>query len=251
MSDPVIAVAPVTGRRLAGSYIALKFRAPAIASGAEPGQFINVAQRAPGRLLRRPFSISDVAGEEVEFVFDTIGTGTAWLAGREPGDTLDVVGPLGKPFSMTEGTAMLIGGGYGAAPIVFHARRLRDAGVSTQIILGARNAARVYEVPTDVSHNIVFTTDDGSAGRRGVVTDAMEGHPARVYACGPMPMLAAVSARAAALGVECEVAVEEFMACGIGVCWTCVVPVRPNGELQHARSCTEGPVFDAKVVAWQ
>lgn len=251
MSDPVVALAPVTAKRRGGAYVFLTFRAPSMAAAARPGQFVNVAQQAPGHLLRRPFSISDVAGDVVEIAFDAIGAGTAWLASREPGDTLDVVGPLGTAFSMPDGPAMLVGGGYGAGPIVWHARRLRAAGVGTRLILGARTAVRVFELAGRVADEVVVTTDDGSVGIRGIVTDVMEEGATRVYACGPMPMLAAVSVRAAALGIECEVAVEEFMACGIGVCWTCVLPVRTNGDVQHARTCTEGPVFDSKVVAWQ
>lgn len=251
MSDPVVAVGPVIDRRLAGPYMILSFRAPEIAARAEPGQFVNVAQRAPGRILRRPFSILGVEGDAVSFAFDMIGEGTAWLAGRAPGDMLDAVGPLGTPFSTTEGPAMLVGGGYGAAPVIFHAGRLREAGVRTTLVLGARTTARVFETEPDAADELLVTTEDGTAGVRGVVTDAMKGRPARIFACGPMPMLAAVSARAAAMGVECEVAVEEFMACGIGICWTCVVPVRANGDLKHLRSCTEGPVFEGKAVVWQ
>ena len=120
-------------------------------------------------------------------------------------------------------------------------------------IIGARSRARLYEdnVLDETCASIAVMTDDGSAGMQGLVTDPMAEmvkrfSPRVIYACGPMPMLRAVAAVASELGVPSQIAVEEFMACGIGVCWTCVLPVRVNGSLKNQRSCTEGPVFGAK-----
>lgn len=252
-ATPVVADARVVGVRREGPYTILSFSAPEIAAAARPGQFVNVAQDAFGCLLRRPFSILDTDGDLIEIGFDTIGEGTRAIAASSPGDPLDVVGPLGTSYTLPPpgGAAVLVGGGYGAAPLFFLARMLRAQGTTTHMILGAATKDRLF-APDRGAHaadTLTITTDDGSDGIRGRVTDAMDAIEAgAIYACGPMPMLAAVAARAE--GRRCEVAVEEFMACGIGVCWTCVVPTHDDGYRHHQRACTDGPVFDGSVIAW-
>lgn len=249
-----IAQARVASVRSDGPYTILAFEAPEIAHAAHPGQFVNVAQNAFGHLLRRPFSILDVDGDLIEIGFDTIGEGTRAIAASTPGDPLNVVGPLGTSYTLPPpgGAAMLVGGGYGAAPLFFLARILRAQGTTSHMILGAATQARLFapDRGSNAADSVTITTDDGSAGLRGRVTDAMDAIDAQfIYACGPMPMLAAVAARAN--GRHCEVAVEEFMACGIGVCWTCVVPTHEEGYRHHLRACTDGPVFDGSVIAWR
>ncbi|HVL88724.1 MAG TPA: dihydroorotate dehydrogenase electron transfer subunit [Actinomycetota bacterium] len=248
-----IAQARVASVRTDGPYTILAFEAAEIAASAAPGQFVNVAQDAFGCLLRRPFSILDVDGDRVEIGFDTIGEGTRRIAASAPGDRLDVVGPLGTAYTMPApgGSALLVGGGYGAAPLFFLARLLRAQGTTSHMILGAATKGRLFapDRGANAADTLTITTDDGSTGLRGRVTDAMDGIEAdAIYACGPMPMLAAVAARAN--GRRCEVAVEEFMACGVGVCWTCVVPTHDEGYRHHQRACTDGPVFDGSVIAW-
>jgi dihydroorotate dehydrogenase electron transfer subunit len=154
---------------------------------------------------------------------------------------------------------LLVGGGYGAAPLFLLARELRGRGCPLHLVVGAASAGRLL-LPASgagLDGSLTVTTDDGSAGRRGLATDPMpellaRAGPAQVYACGPMPMLTAVSQVAAATGAACQVAVEERMACGTGICFSCVVPVRdgPGQASRMARSCTEGPVFDGQAVAW-
>lgn len=254
-SAPTLTRAIVRERRRSGPYLVYGLEAPDVAAAAQPGQFVSVAQHAPGHLLRRPFSILDVRGDVVDIGFDVVGDGTAWIAQRRPGDDLDVAGPLGTAYDLPEslpGVAVCVGGGYGAAPLFFLARRLRERGIATHAILGAGTADRLFEVERArfTFDDVTLTTDDGSAGIQGRVTDAMpvDGTGA-VYACGPMPMLAAVTA-AAPRGVPVQVAVEEYMACGIGVCWTCVVPTHDDGYKRHLRSCVDGPVFDGRLIAW-
>lgn len=258
MADPVQGLFEVASSRRVGAYHALAVAAPEIAARARPGQFVNVAP-APGSrcLLRRPFSVYAAREGRVEVVFDAVGPGTAWLASRRPGDVLDVVGPLGRAFAPPgSGTAcLLVGGGYGAAPMLFLAGELGAAGHRVHLVLGASRAARLLGPEGPDVGRVTVTTEDGSAGARGRVTDALPGlvredRPGGLYACGPMPMLEAVSRFAEGERLPCQIAVEEFMACGIGVCWTCVFPVRLDGSLAYARACTEGPVFDAARSEW-
>jgi dihydroorotate dehydrogenase electron transfer subunit len=258
----------VLERRRAGAYQALTVVAPRIAEAARPGQFVHVLAGDDRSFpLRRPFSIHRVerpgaALGTVEIVFDVVGAGTRALAGLRPHDVVDVLGPLGRPFSPPEAPegCVLVGGGYGTAPLFFLAGELRAGRCRVDFAIGAATASRLLDAmeAKRLGHSLTVTTDDGSAGRRGLVTDPLPDLLARtgagrVYACGPMPMLAAVSRVAAAAGVPCQVAVEEQMACGTGICFSCVVPVRPEGspaESRMARSCLEGPVFDGTAIAW-
>jgi dihydroorotate dehydrogenase electron transfer subunit len=260
--NPVSHIAPVSASTRFGAYRALTFTDEEIAKGARPGQFVNLSVEPRGMcLLRRPFSIAnaDTPTGAVTVVFDAIGEGTKWLGAREPGDTVDVVGPLGHGFDVPAdpGVDLLVGGGYGTAALAFLSAELDQRGGEVHAIVGARSRARLYEDETldGACASIATVTDDGSDGVQGLVTDPMPQmierfRPRVVYACGPMPMLRAVADVAAAHDIPSQLAVEEFMACGVGVCWTCVLPVRKNGALKHARSCTEGPVFEGASVAW-
>ncbi|HSR28315.1 MAG TPA: dihydroorotate dehydrogenase electron transfer subunit [Actinomycetes bacterium] len=262
--SPVRELCEVLERRRVGEYQALTLSAPRIAEGARPGQFVHLlAGEDRSFPLRRPLSIWRVerpgAGPgTVEVVFDVVGAGTRALAQLRPHDVVDALGPLGRPFDPPEAPAgcLLVGGGYGAAPLFFLATELKARGCRVDLVTGAATAARLLD-PTEAGRlgsSLTLTTDDGSAGRRGLVTDPLPELLAgtgaeRVYACGPMPMLAAVS-RVAAAGVACQVAVEEQMACGTGICFSCVLPVGPGQPTRMARSCLEGPVFDGAAIAW-
>lgn len=256
LAEAIVTDARVIGVERVGDYQVLSLRAPEIARRTIPGQFVMLSA---GALLRRPFSVFRAEADTVAVAFDVIGAGTGWLAGRALGDELSMVGPLGTGFSLEgSGPVIAVGGGYGAAPLFLLAERMRAAGIQVHAVLGAARAVRVFgaNIADRTFDSVTVTTDDGSLGICGLVTDGLNDLVARtgasrIAACGPMPMLEAVSARADELGVPCEVAVEEFMACGIGVCWTCVVPMMTgNGEPRFDRSCTEGPVFDGSAVAW-
>ncbi len=209
-------------------------------------------------ILRRAFAIYDVKergvyGGTLEIVFSVNGKGTAWLASRRPQDKLDLVGPLGKPFRLPAQpvTATLVGGGYGSAPLLPLAAILRERGCRVDFVLGAATADRLFGQldAKRIASSMEVTTDDGSQGRQGRVSDVLPQLLDRtvsdvLYACGPMAMLRAVSDLAAERGIPCQVAVEESMACGIGVCMTCVLPViGDDGLTRMVRSCVEGPVF--------
>ncbi len=250
-----------------GVYTRFTIVAPGIAATAAPGQFVAVAVGGDNTalLLRRAFALydatpsGDFAGT-IQFVVAEHGAGTRWLMQRAVGDRLDIVGPLGVPFPVPSGPApaVLVGGGYGTAPLIPLARTLLANGSPVEMVLGAATADRLFGelIAKRLIGSVTVTTDDGSAGQQGLVTDVL-GEAVRrinaeiIYACGPMPMLQAVGAVAREHAIHAQVAVEEAMACGIGVCMTCVLPVRgDDGKSRFVRSCVDGPVFDAARVRW-
>ncbi len=264
---PVQVQGEVLSIRKVGAYHAMTVVAPGMAELTRPGHFVavQVGGLESSMLLRRAFAIYDVKergvyGGTVEFVFAVHGKGTAWLASRRPQDKLDLVGPLGQPFKLPKDpvTATLVGGGYGSAPLLPLASALRDRGCRVDFVLGAGSADRLFGQldAKRIASSIEVTTDDGSMGRLGRVSDVLPQLLDRtasdvVYACGPMAMLRAVSELAAEREIPCQVAVEESMACGIGVCMTCVLPViGDDGLTRMVRSCVEGPVFLGDRVRW-
>ena len=249
---PVQREVRISARRPVGAYVEIVLDAPGIAERTQPGQFVAFAVGGPtsAMLLRRSIAIAGADDGRVSVVVAAHGPGSTWLTGLQVGDLVDVVGPLGRPYPLpAPGTpALLVGGGYGAAALIGLAAALRDRGSPVTAVCGAASADRLSAVDElDALAEVVVTTDDGSAGRSGWVTDAsadVVGRVGVVYACGPMGMLRAVAEQATAAGVPSYVAVEEAMACGIGVCMTCVLPVvGEDGRSRFARSCTEGPVF--------
>ncbi len=234
----------------------------------EPGQFAQVGVPASMHgWLRIPISIHDADTERghVKLLVQKVGTGSEWIASLKKGDRLNLILPLGKGFSLPASgsaealapspvanfRALLVGGGAGLAPLYFLAKRLKRADLPFDILIGARNKARLVLAnemaelgPTGIC------TEDGSVGFRGLVT----GHPlwkgvsyTHVYACGPTPMMKAVAVRAAESGAVCQVSLENTMACGLGACLCCVTA---TAEGRHACVCTEGPVFDARALGW-
>ena len=250
-----------------GAYVAMTVVAPGIAEQARPGQFVGVGVGGTNSamLLRRAFSIYStsergVYGGTVEFVFAVVGAGTEWLSRLRQHDPVDVVGPLGRPFKLPAepATCTLVGGGYGTAPLFTLAEQLRAKGCRVDFVVGAGTQDRLFGAldAKRISTSVVFTTDDGSYGEQGRVSDVLPEVIERtksdvVYACGPMGMLRAVAAIATDHGIPSQVAVEESMACGIGVCMTCVLPVRgADGVTRMLRSCVEGPVFMGDAIRW-
>ena len=254
-----------------GAYLSMTVVASGIAEQARPGQFVAVAVGGDdgAMLLRRAFSIYQVAqrgvyGGTVEFVFSVAGKGTAWLAGRRPHDVLDIVGPLGRPFALPKDPArcVLVGGGYGSAPLFGLSDALRKIGCRVDFVLGAATSDRLFGAldAKRMAASVAFTTDDGSYGEQGRVSDVLPEVIERVraevvYACGPMAMLEAVTRVASeaygGAGIPARVAVEESMACGVGVCMTCVLPViGDDGRTRMVRSCVDGPVFAGDRIRW-
>jgi dihydroorotate dehydrogenase electron transfer subunit len=247
-----------------GQYTRIRLDAPDVARAAQPGQFVALAVGGPtsSLLLRRAFAIYRVAGDMVEIVVAAHGPGTQWLVAQRPGRRVDVVGPLGRPFPDpdNDGPAVVIGGGYGTAALIGLVERFRRQGRPVTAVVGAGTAAKLVGVNEleGLGAEVIVATDDGSAGSAGFVTDLLAGsassalaHACAVYACGPMAMLAAAAAIAAQAGVTCWCSVEESMACGIGVCMTCVLPViDTDGQTRMLRSCVSGPTFEGTRVRW-
>jgi dihydroorotate dehydrogenase electron transfer subunit len=254
----------VVATRRVGAYQQMTFAAPGVAELAQPGQFVALAVGGDtsATLLRRCFSIHEVSPSAgtVDLVVAAHGPGTRWLTQLRTGDTVDIVGPLGRPFPLpTEPTpCVLVGGGYGSAPLFWLAAELRLRGCRVQMVLGAASEDRLFGVAEAhrAADGVTITTDDGSLGTRGWVSDVLpevlRGSGASlVYGCGPMAMLRSITRVAEAEGALAHVAVEESMACGVGVCMTCVMPVvGDDGQTRMVRSCVEGPIFRGDRVRW-
>ncbi|MEW9527955.1 dihydroorotate dehydrogenase electron transfer subunit [Microbispora sp. NPDC049125] len=257
-ASPVQVTGTVLTTRRVDAYHALTVVAPGIADRTRPGNFVTVAVGGhnTSMLTRRAFAIHEVKpdyGGTVELVFSVRGAGTAWLADLRVRDTLDLVGPLGRPFPLPRDpcTCVLVGGEYGSASLFALADALQRRGCRIDFVLGAPSADRVFGAlrARRMGETTTLTTEDGSLGMRGSVTDVLPGVIADaradvVYACGPMETLRGVTAVAVDFGIPVQVAVEESMACGIGVCMTCVLPViGDDGVTRMVRACTEGPAF--------
>ena len=256
-------------------YHSLTIVAPEIGERVRPGQFVNIkCGKGRANILRRPFSVYRVHkrggwASTIEIVFDVQGPGTEYLSHLRGHAAVDLIGPLGRGFALPKRRAhcLLVGGGIGAAPLFFLADELRNEGHRVDVILGARNSGLLLNSidARRLASICRITTEDASMGDRGRVTDIMlemmeKCETEVVYSCGPHPMLEAVSRMCVERKIPIQVAVEELMACGYGVCMTCVMPLRKPAkgssskdaaeEITYARSCTEGPVFNGGQVMW-
>lgn len=261
----------VTGQvldiRRSGAYHVLSLTAPGISEHAKPGHFVTlgIGGEESSMVLRRAFAIHQVQsrgvyGGTLDIVVSVHGKGTQWLVDRRRHDPIDIVGPLGRPYVLPKEpvATVLVGGGYGSAPLFMLAEQLRERGCRVDVILGAATEEKLYGALElkRLASALTITTDDGSLGHRGRVTDVLPSimdasDAAVVYACGPMPMLQRVAEIAAVRQAYSQCAVEEAMACGVGVCMTCVLPViGEDGVTRMLRSCTEGPVFRGDRVRW-
>jgi dihydroorotate dehydrogenase electron transfer subunit len=232
----------IIGRReVAGGMWVISMDAPEIAATVRAGQFVNLGW-APGPLLRRPFSVYRVGGEEIEVVLKTVGVGTDQLLKMRTGDRVSCLGPLGRGFELASGpsTVALVSGGLGVAPMPLAAKEARALGMIVTWVHGARTES---ELCTEADgDDVIWATDDGSRGFAGNAVAAAPDADV-VLACGPNRMLAAAAAR----WPDALVAVETYMGCGTGVCLGCAVPLVRGG---YDRACKEGPVYRASEVDW-
>ncbi|MEV4613733.1 dihydroorotate dehydrogenase electron transfer subunit [Kitasatospora sp. NPDC049258] len=264
MANPVRTEAEVLSSTPEGAYQRLVLHAPAAAPRVRPGHFATVAVGGPlsSMLLRRAFWIhrADQAAGTVELLVEERGPGSRELVRARAGERVDLIAPLGTPFPLPDGpvSSLLVAVGYAGAPLFALAEEIRRDGGEVGFMLGAASSGRLFGVAQAraLTRDVLVVTEDGSAGLTGLVTDplaqAIKAIDARVvYACGPLPLLADISRVSLELGARCWTAVETAMACGTGLCATCVLPVvGADGVSRPTRCCTDGPVFDGARVRW-
>jgi dihydroorotate dehydrogenase electron transfer subunit len=222
---------------------------PEIAWRVQPGQFVMV--RCDDFTLPRPLSVHQVINESIAILFNVLtdGKGTAWLANRQPDDIVPVLGPLGNGFSIekTDREILLVSGGIGIAPLYFLGQRAVDRGLKVTLLLGAQTDRFLYPLDSlPIGIDVIRITDDGSCGRRGLVTSLLPetaGNADRIYACGPAAMYRQIAANRPSLGITgkpVQVSLEAIMGCGHGACYSCTIKT-VHGLKQV---CHDGPVFD-------
>jgi dihydroorotate dehydrogenase electron transfer subunit len=259
----------IRNTRLSADYNVIALAAPDIAAAALPGQFVMVK---PGRgsdpLLRRPFSVFEaLAGpaggfEGITLLSKRVGVTTTLLHDAVEGDVVSCLGPLGQPFELVDPPrkAWLVAGGVGLAPFATMADALRARGTETTLFYGARTDRELFYLDWFASRGVrlVLSTEDGSRGDRGRVTVPLEREltgtraaDITIYACGPEPMLAAVAKLAARFDRPSQVSVERVMGCGMGGCYSCVIPIRAGNGHHFVRSCISGPVFAGADIVWE
>jgi dihydroorotate dehydrogenase electron transfer subunit len=268
--------------RLSPDYNVIALAAPDIASASAPGQFVMVKLgRRSAPLLRRPFSVFEVLRTDgridgLTLLSKRVGATTDMLFEAVEGDVVSCLGPLGRPFELVDppAEAWMVAGGVGLAPFATLTEALRDRGVAVTLFYGARSARELFYLDWFGARGVrvVLATEDGSAGDHGRVTVPLErelraaagdapvshesskvasGREVMIYACGPEPMLEAVAHAAARYGRSSQVSVERVMGCGLGGCYSCVIPVRDGHGGQHyGRSCIGGPVFSGVDIVW-
>ena len=213
--------------------------------GTVPGQFVNV--RLPGFYLRRPISVCDRAPGRLTLVYKVVGSGTDALAKRLPGETLDLLIPLGNGYDLTKAgeRPLLVGGGVGVPPLYLLAKELRAAGKGVRVVLGFNTKNEIFNEDRFLALGcgVTVATADGTSGVKGFVTDALPEDYSYFYACGPVPMLRALCEKAKTEG---ELSLEERMGCGFGACMGCTHQTKSGPK----RVCKEGPVFSKEELLW-
>ena len=253
--------------RKVGAYFHLVVEGGGISSQSRPGNFVAVAVGGDhtSMVLHRVFAIyrsriDRTQGPVIELIIARSGKGSEWLTEQHEGSQLQITGPLGTAFPLPADpvNVALVGGGYGSAPLFDLAEQLKARGCRVHAVIGAATSSKVF-APLEgkrTVNSVSVTTDDGSAGVKGRVTDLLPELIKReqidlIYSCGPMRMLGAVDTIAKSFGIAHQISVEEAMACGIGICMTCVLPMRRDGEIAMVRTCIEGPVIDSDEIAWE
>ena len=260
--------ATILSNKRVGAYHQILLSIGDLASVCRPGNFVAIAVggESSKMILRRAFAISRIthgnaSGGAMELIVAPHGSGSRWLCAQPEGSEIDIVAPLGKAFGIptTPVKALLVGGGYGSAPLFGLAEVLKSRGCRVDMLLGASTGSKIY-APLEGKRSastLKIYTEDGSMGEHGRVTAPISSLIASgavdvIYSCGPMSMLRAISDLTSGTDVVHQCAVEESMACGIGICMTCVLPVKDeSGSISMLRSCIDGPVMDASTVAWE
>ena len=234
----------------------LQVEAPELGEASRPGQFAMLScAEGSDRLLRRPISLHAVRPESVDFLFSLVGEGTRWLSRRLPGETLDILGPMGNGFKIVPDSSriLLVAGGLGIAPLAFLARSADIPGRSIRLLVGARTASALY-VPEDLPSSVhtVSVTEDGSAGAKGMVTALLPEQAAwadRIFVCGPLSMYQAIAQAPDRYfqGKPVQVSLELRMGCGLGFCYACTLETSEGLK----QVCRDGPVFEFNQIVWK
>lgn len=215
-------------------------------TGIRPGQFVEIA--LPGKFLRRPISVCDCHAGLLTIVYKIVGGGTAQMAEMQEGETLNVLTCLGNGYDLTKAgdEVLLVGGGVGVPPLFYAARVLRAQGKKVRVVLGFNKINEVFSEQDfeRLGCEVTVCTADGSHGVKGFVTDALTDNEPFYYACGPLPMLRALTAK---IGTNGQLSMEERMGCGFGICVGCSIETNSGVK----RVCKEGPVFDAADIIWK
>ena len=259
--------ATILANKRVGQYHQIVFGIGDLVKSCRPGNFvaISVGGDSSRMILRRAFAISRVSenasfGGTMELIAAPHGSGSKWLCSQIEGSEVDIVLPLGTAFGIPTSpvNALLVGGGYGSAPLFGLAEVLKARGCKVDMLLGASTSAKIY-APMEGKRSVnslKIYTEDGTMGELGRVTDPIKVLIEQkaidvIYSCGPMAMLRAISELTENTDVVHQCAVEEAMACGIGICMTCVLPVKgEDGQISMLRSCIDGPVMDGSQVQW-
>ncbi len=260
-------LATIVGNKKVGQYHQILISVGELVSQCKPGNFVAISVGGPNSrmVLRRAFAISRTTtspqfGGAIELIVAPHGSGSSWLCGLAEGEQIDITLPLGTAFGIptTSVNALLVGGGYGSAPLFGLAEVLKERGCRVDMLLGASTGSKIYaplEGKRSVNSLRIFT-EDGSMGETGRITAPIAQLVSElqidvIYSCGPMAMLKAISEILSGGDVVHQCAVEEAMACGIGICMTCVLPVKDeSGKIRNLRSCIDGPVMDGAAIEW-
>ena len=253
----------VANERDTDQYFRLVLRAPQITPLIQPGQFAHVRiLPLKEALLRRPFSIFQVAGDTFSILYKTVGKGTSALSQMRVGEEVSVIAPLGHGFTVPKAggeTPLLIAGGYGMAAMFLLAQRSPQKGI---VFVGGRKRVDILceKEFAVIGWEVSATTEDGSHGEKGLVTQPLLAEIQnskskiqnyKLFACGPTPMLKAIGKIAEGFNLPAELSMDEHMCCGVGTCLTCVIPVKAGDGWEYQRTCTEGPVFDSRQIVWE
>lgn len=248
----------VSNRELAAGIHRIEFRSPTIASSVKPGQFVNILicdHWEP--LLRRPMSVAGSQTDYIQLIYKVVGQGTRTMSTWSSGQMVNLLGPLGNGWSYDPGIyPILLGGGVGIAPILFLHDKLSELGIDHHLVMGARDRTEHF-LEHEPEHHILLTTDNGALGIKGTILNGlmeilqhMSSDSVCIYGCGPQPMLKALKEFVAERSLSCQIATEEIMGCGIGICQGCNVEIRtvsgedgPATEPYYKLACIDGPIF--------
>ncbi|MDD5173510.1 MAG: dihydroorotate dehydrogenase electron transfer subunit [Candidatus Omnitrophica bacterium] len=261
----------IGNKRIAPDFYKMRLASAYLAKNSKPGQFVEIECSKGGEIfLRRPLGVHRILNDGIEVLYEVVGPGTKSLSAKTAGEYIDIIGPLGNGFFVqrtaysAQRTAALVAGGVGVAPLVALAETLVNSSKlivhskrrKLYVLIGACKKGHVLCVNDlkKLGAEVVVYTEDGSLGKKGLITQGLTSllstinyELSTIYACGPYPMLKAISHIADSSGISCQVSMEERMACGVGVCLGCPVKAKSGG---YKMVCKDGPVFDSKEIAW-